>query len=75
MKVTLYARSPCPLCEEAKDELRRLGVSWDEIDIETDDALLLKYAERIPVVEYRGDVLAEGNLREQPLEQLLGVRR
>ena len=61
--VTLYMRPDCHLCDEARDELAPLAASngWQlrEIDIDTDDALIAAYLERIPVVEVEGRVVSE----------------
>jgi hypothetical protein len=52
--ITVLGRPGCHLCEEALDELhpiaREFGASIDEINIDLDDALLLRHLERIPVV-------------------------
>ena len=54
---TLYVREGCHLCEEASvllDDM--LGTDgWDEVDIATDDDLLLRYAHRIPVLVVDGE--------------------
>jgi glutaredoxin len=62
--VTLYARPDCHLCDEARSGLEALladGLDFEleEIDIESDEALLRRYLERIPVVELDGQVVAE----------------
>jgi glutaredoxin 3 len=33
--VTMYTKSWCPYCERARDLLRRKGVAFQEIDVET----------------------------------------
>jgi glutaredoxin len=52
--VTLYSRAGCHLCDEARaalEELRReTPFDLQEIDIETDEALLRAHFERIPVI-------------------------
>jgi len=63
-RVTLYSRLGCHLCEEAREailSLRVAGCDFElgEIDIESDDALLRRYLERIPVVELEGEVVSE----------------
>jgi hypothetical protein len=63
-KVRLYARSDCHLCDEARAGLESLqadGVVFEleEIDIESDDQLLSRYLERIPVIELEGEVVGE----------------
>ena len=51
--LTLLTRAGCHLCDDAREALGRVtaatGVSWIEIDIDTDD-LADEYTERVPVV-------------------------
>jgi glutaredoxin len=54
MKVVLYARPGCHLCDDARAALDDLGVAYDEVDIESDDALFKRYLERIPVIAIDG---------------------
>jgi hypothetical protein len=55
-RIVLYVRDGCHLCEEASvllDEM--IGPNgYTSIDIETDDALLVRYAHRIPVLNVDG---------------------
>ena len=62
--VKLYGRPDCHLCDEARDQLlaiRDSGGEFElhEIDIESDDRLLRRYLERIPVVEIEGEIVSE----------------
>ena len=62
--VTLYARSGCHLCDEAREAILRIraeGATFelDEIDIEADDDLHRTYLERIPVVTVDGELVSE----------------
>ena len=62
--VTLYARRDCHLCDEARAEieaLREEGIELElrEFDITSDDLLLGRYLERIPVVELEGELVSE----------------
>jgi glutaredoxin len=63
-EIVVYSRPGCHLCEEAveaiaalHDEGYRFGLH--EIDIESDDLLLRRHLERIPVVEVDGAVVSE----------------
>ncbi|HEY5816157.1 MAG TPA: glutaredoxin family protein [Solirubrobacterales bacterium] len=63
-QLVLYSRSGCHLCEVALAELVALhgeGYSFEllEVDIESDEALLRRMLERIPVVELNGEVVSE----------------
>jgi glutaredoxin len=57
--VVVYSRPGCHLCEEAIEQivvLHEQGYRFDlrEVDIESNDLLLRRYLERIPVVEVDG---------------------
>jgi glutaredoxin len=56
--VTLYSRVGCHLCETARDvieaERARTSFDFEEVDIETEDALIKEYGIRIPVVAIDG---------------------
>ena len=56
--VTLYTRPGCHLCEQAKEEMRRAGgadlYTLEEINIETDPALIERYGTEIPVILING---------------------
>jgi glutaredoxin len=62
--VVLYSRPGCHLCDEARAgilALREQGLRFElrEIDIESDDQLLSRYLERIPVVQVDGEQISE----------------
>jgi hypothetical protein len=64
MRVKLYGRPDCHLCDEARAQLlamRSSGGEFEltEIDIESDEGLLRRYLERIPVVEIEGEIVSE----------------
>lgn len=63
-KLVLYGRDGCHLCDEARDALVRMreeGMEFDliEVDIESDQALLRRNLERIPVIEIEGEEVCE----------------
>jgi glutaredoxin len=63
-RLVLYARPDCHLCDEARAGLEGLladGLSFqlEEIDIESDDGLLRRFLERIPVIELDGEIVSE----------------
>jgi hypothetical protein len=63
-EVLVYSRPGCHLCEEAIAKLvdlhaRGYRFELHEIDIESDDLLLRRHLERIPVVEVDGVVASE----------------
>ena len=63
---TLYTRSNCPLCDEAKLMIGLINedfpLPYEEVDIESDDALHEKYMLMIPVLEKDNEVLVYGNI-------------
>jgi len=63
-ELVLYSRPGCHLCEVALEELVALygeGYRFElrEVDIDSDEALLKRMLERIPVVELNGEVVSE----------------
>lgn len=58
MRVVLYTRPGCHLCQEARAvilaERARASFDYEEVDISTADDLELEYGIRIPVVEVDG---------------------
>jgi glutaredoxin len=69
--VTLYGRPGCHLCDDAHAVLERLQAvepfRLEEIDIEGDDALHVRYLERIPVVALDGEELFDFFVDERAL--------
>jgi glutaredoxin len=66
-RVVLFARPECHLCDEARAGLERLrgdGLDFEleEVDIESDDELHVRFLERIPVVELDGEIVSELHL-------------
>lgn len=63
-QVIVYGRPGCHLCEQAVAELAGLhaeGYRFElhEVDIESEELLLRKMLERIPVVEVDGQAVSE----------------
>ncbi len=63
-EIVVYSRPGCHLCEEAIAAIVSLhdeGYRFElhEIDIESDELLLRRHLERIPVVELDGTVVSE----------------
>jgi glutaredoxin len=46
----LYGRRQCHLCEEMAQALRSLGVDFEEIDVDSDPDLRLRYGRDVPVL-------------------------
>ena len=63
-QVVVYSRPGCHLCEEAIEALvalRRDGYAFElhEVDIESEELLLRRMLEKIPVIEIDGVVVSE----------------
>jgi glutaredoxin len=63
-EVVVYSRPGCHLCARAIDALVRLheeGYAFElrEVDIESEELLLRRYLEKIPVVEIDGSTTSE----------------
>jgi glutaredoxin len=72
VSLVLYGRPGCHLCDDARRILERLGQPFEEVDIESDEALLRRWLERIPVVVRDGEILSELVPDEGRLEAALG---
>jgi hypothetical protein len=72
-QVVLYGRPGCHLCEEALANIERVGERFPfaltQLNIESDDELLLRFLERIPVVTVDGRERFELFVPEELFEQ------
>jgi glutaredoxin len=64
MQVIVYSRPGCHLCAEAVESLAALhgeGYRFEllEVDIESEESLLRRMLEKIPVVEIEGKIVSE----------------
>ena len=76
--VVLYGRRDCHVCDEAREALvamRGAGVEFElhEVDIDSDEALLSRYLERVPVVEVGGEIVSELALDPDAVRARLGT--
>lgn len=67
MKILLYSRRGCHLCEQAEDMLACLAAELTIVDIDTDVELVAAFDTRVPVVEVDGRILIEGRFDEREL--------
>jgi hypothetical protein len=74
-QVVLYGREACCLCDDAREIVlqarERHEFELEERDIESDDALLRAYLERIPVVTVDGLEAFELFVDAEELDRLL----
>jgi len=72
--LVLYGRADCHLCELMAAELKRLGVSFSKVDVDTDAALRARYGARVPVLTASdGTELADARLAASGLRARLGL--
>jgi len=71
LKLTIYSKKDCHLCEEAKSVLAKYPVEIEEIDIETDPQLFEKYRYEIPVIFLDDRKLFKYRVDEKKLQQLI----
>jgi glutaredoxin len=73
--LTLYSRPGCHLCDDARVVLERVRArvpfQLHEVDIDTDERLLRRYLERIPVVALGDEELFDFFVDEAALEDRL----
>ncbi len=77
-QVTVYSRPGCHLCAEAVEALvglHRAGYRFElhEVDIESEELLLRRMLEKIPVVEIDGEVVSELILDEAAVRARLST--
>ena len=70
-RITLYGRPGCHLCDDARAVLDRVGEPYDVVDIESDDTLLSRFLERIPVVAVDGEERFDFFVDEEALRRWL----
>jgi hypothetical protein len=75
-EVVVYSRPDCHLCAEAMSAIVALhgeGYRFElrEVDIESDESLLRRLLERIPVVEVDGKIVSELVIDETALRARL----
>ena len=82
MRLTIYSKPGCHLCDEMKSTVRRVlstrtaepPPSIDEIDISGDPALIDRYGLEIPVLLIDGKKAAKYRVSEEALRRMLDGR-
>ena len=78
MKVTLYTRRGCHLCDDAKDAIdsvRRLcPFDYEEFDIDSDPSLQRLYNEEVPVIAINGVKAFKYRVTPEELSRKLAAR-
>ena len=79
IKLQLYTKADCPLCDEAKKSLEALAAQFpiqiEEIDITTNLGLFTKYKELIPVLKLEGKRLFVHRIHVKALKRKLMWQR
>ena len=79
IKLQLYTKADCPLCDEAKESLEALAAQFpiqiEEIDITTNLGLFTKYKELIPVLQLEGKRLFVHRIHVKALKRKLMWQR
>lgn len=77
LRVVMYTRQGCHLCEAAWTRLerarKRYGFALEQIDIDGDPALAERYGEEVPVVSVDGKVRFRGEVNAVLLDRLLSA--
>ncbi len=75
LRVVMYTRRGCHLCETAWDELekarRRHGFTLEAVDVDGDPGLAAAYGHEVPVVAVNGRVRFRGAVNPVLLARLL----
>lgn len=73
IRLILYERDGCHLCDEARVLLDEMigAARYARVDIETDDDLVLRYGFRVPVLALDGVDRLEAPITSPDLEELL----
>jgi len=78
LKVTLYTRAGCCLCDDAKRVLdsarKRANFDLEEIDIDGDPDLRRRYNDEVPVIAINGSKAFKYKVSEQELLKKLEAR-
>ena len=79
MRVVLYGKRECCLCDLAESRLRamldRRPFDFVKVDILGDATLEARFGTTIPAVEVDGAIVSEGRFDEKAVEAAIGVSR
>jgi glutaredoxin len=77
--VTLYTRAGCCLCDDAKQAIgaarSRAEFTYEEVDIDGDDALRRLYNDEVPVIAINGAKAFKYRVSMNELLKKLAARR
>jgi glutaredoxin len=75
LRITIYSKKDCHLCENAKSILRKFAVQYpleiEDIDIETHKEFFDRFQQEIPVVYFEGRKLFKFRIDEKRLHRTI----
>lgn len=76
MRIELFTRPNCPLCDEARRLVERVcgEQMWVETNVDDDADLRAAYGEFVPVVEVDGEQVGQWRIEEARLREALGQK-
>ena len=74
LKVVLYTRDGCHLCEEAQEVLGECGIAATIVDIDADPNLRERFDTWVPVVEIDGQIRFRGRVEPRLLRRIVRTR-
>jgi glutaredoxin len=75
VKVVIYTREGCHLCEEAHEMLCEYGLAPTLIDVDADPRLREQFDTCVPVVEIDGKIRFRGRVDRMLLRRILQNQR
>lgn len=78
MRVVLYSRESCHLCDDAREillaELSRTPFELEEVDVDHDERLEREYGVRVPVITIDGEERFEYQMDAEELARIVRAR-
>ena len=71
LKIVVYTRQDCHLCDEALHLLAQNGLIATTVDIDEDEKLVARYNQCVPVVTINGKERFRGRVNEMLLRRIL----
>ena len=71
MKIRIYSRQGCHLCEHAIDLVESFRDDSEVVDVDSDQELIAQYGHRVPVIEIDGQSVLEGRIDESNVRRVL----
>lgn len=72
MRLTVYSRAGCHLCDDMLSGLRERGLSPEIVDVDSDPELTRCYGLRVPVLVIGDEEICHFHLDADRLDRVLG---